>query len=827
MTPRQRCALAALVLAFAALPAAAQAPGPKSAASRVLNSVLPQADTAARPRAADTVVTPIPPAEVPAAADQVMAATIDLLTSTSPSAGTQAVLAGVQALLDSLEQDEPVASLAEQGVLTRRGLTDIGLMWSARDRMVRDWRRELRQAAAQVDSARRQVRRELVVWRTTLADTDTVAYTPALRQRAENVVARLGEVDSVLAVRNGEILAAELGLSDANGRIFTELQSVATARAEARQNLLRRDSPPLWKSPLMYGASGVGRETRSHLLQELRWFMSRTRTMLIAQVLLTLLAVLLALRHRHDLQRTAEHEVPTGPYYDVLRHPVAAVALLGITATLLVYPLAPLPVYDVGLIGAAVPLLLLIPTLVPADLVTAARLAVGLFVLQRSLSALLMGTLPYRMVLLGVSLLAVVLLWQGLRPAGVLKRKEPQWRRTLQHVGWALLACGAVAVVANVIGNVTLADAVNAGIALTLYLAILFAAATQIAEVLLSQVVRKGAAYSRYLRDRGDRVLRVSGRVLYLLAGLLWLALSLQSFYLWGPLASWFTGVFGTPIRIGEAALSLGTVVLFVLVLWAGVLIARLVSGVLELDVLGRMNVRRGVPVTVGSLVRYLLIAVAFLTALAATGVELSRFAILGGALGVGIGFGMQNIVNNFVSGLLLAVERPVSVGDTVQVGLNTGEIREIGIRASVIRTFEGAEVIVPNSELITQDVINWTRTGTRRRIEVTVGVAYGNDPARVIGLLADVAQAHPEVLGNPAAFALFTGFGANSLDFVVRAWTDSNDWIIVRSDIAVSVHGALRESGIEIPFPQRDVHLKSADPGALKHLQQEDGDAH
>ena len=386
---------------MAAPQAAAQAPGPKSAASRVLTSVLPQADTAARPRAADTVVTPIPPAEVPAAADRVAAATIDLLTSTSPSAETQAVLTGVQALLDSLDQDEPVASLAEQGVLTRRGLADIGLMWSARDRMVRDWRRELRQASAQVDSARRQVRRELVVWRATLADTDTVAYTPALCQRAENVVARLGEVDSVLAVRNGELLTAELGLSDANGRIFTEVQSVGTARAEARENLLHRDSPPLWKSPLIAGASGAGWESQSHLLRELGWFVSRSRAMLIAQALLTLLAILLALRHRGDLERTAEHEVPTGPYYDILRRPVAAITLLGITATLLIYPLAPLPVYDLGLIVAAVPLLLLIPTLVPADLVNTARLALGFFVLQRALSALLIGTPPFRLVLLG------------------------------------------------------------------------------------------------------------------------------------------------------------------------------------------------------------------------------------------------------------------------------------------------------------------------------------------------------------------------------------------------------------------------------------------
>jgi small-conductance mechanosensitive channel len=770
-------------------------------------------------RATDTIVRPIAPADIPAAADRISAATMDLITGTGPDEDTRTVLAGIPILVDSLALDEPVATLGGRGLLTRRGLADLGLMWSARDRKVLSWRRELKQSAAEVDSARREIQHSLALWRATAAQEDTLEYTPALQRRVQGVITRLGQADSVLAGRNTQLLAAELELSDANGRIFTELQAVASARADARRNLLRLDSPPLWKGFTAEGNAGPGWAARPHPVDELLWFFGKNRGLVFTQGLLTLAAMLFARWNRRSLDRTAEHEVPAGPYYEVLRRPVAAVALLGIAATLLLYPLAPLSVYDAALIVAAIPLLLLVPTLVSADLVLPARLAIGFFVLQRGLAMFFIGTPPFRMVMLGTSLVWLSLLSLGLRPGKILRQGGTGWRHTLQVVAWVLLACGVLAVVANVVGNVSLADALNAGIAATIYLAVLFAAITRITLVLLSQAVRWGAAWSRYLRERGALVLTLVERIMVGTFAVFWFIASLQSFYLWAPLKDGLARALGATIHLGEASLSLGTVVLFGVVLWAGIMIARLVSGVIELDVLSRMDLKRGVPVTVGSLVRYALIAAAFLLAIAATGVELSRLAILGGALGVGIGFGLQNIVNNFVSGLLLAFERPVSVGDTVQVGANTGEIREIGIRASVIRTFEGAEVIVPNSELVTQDVINWTRTGTRRRFEVPVGIAYGNDPARVISLLADVAQAHPAVLGSPRAFALFTGFGQNSLDFVLRAWTDSLDWMVVRSEVAVAVSGALRDSGIEIPFPQRDLHLRSVSAGVLTDL--------
>jgi potassium efflux system protein len=183
-------------------------------------------------------------------------------------------------------------------------------------------------------------------------------------------------------------------------------------------------------------------------------------------------------------------------------------------------------------------------------------------------------------------------------------------------------------------------------------------------------------------------------------------------------------------------------------------------------------------------------------------------------ALGVGIGFGMQNVVNNFISGLILLFERPIKVGDLLQVDELWGNVTRIGIRSSTIRTFAGADVIVPNGDLTSNRVTNWTLSDLRRRVSLPVGVAYGTDAATVIELLKGVAVSHEATLEHPEPYVLFTGFGDSSLDFEIRLWTESEDAnTIVRSDIAVATQAALARAGINVPFPQRDVHVANVVP--------------
>jgi small-conductance mechanosensitive channel len=194
----------------------------------------------------------------------------------------------------------------------------------------------------------------------------------------------------------------------------------------------------------------------------------------------------------------------------------------------------------------------------------------------------------------------------------------------------------------------------------------------------------------------------------------------------------------------------------------------------------------------------------------------MTKFAIFAGAFGVGIGFGLQHIFNNFFSGLILLFERPVQVGDVVEIGTVTGVVQRIGIRASIIRLPNNSELIVPNGQLISERVTNRTYSSRQARMDLRVGVAYDSDPQRVLQLLTDAAAAHPQVAKTPPPEAFMREFGADALLFDLVFWTDVPLRAPrVHSDVAVAIKAALRDAGIAIPFPQRSLHLQSVEPGA------------
>jgi len=237
---------------------------------------------------------------------------------------------------------------------------------------------------------------------------------------------------------------------------------------------------------------------------------------------------------------------------------------------------------------------------------------------------------------------------------------------------------------------------------------------------------------------------------------------------------------------------------------------------ILEREVFPRLPLRPGVGYAIATFIRWAIYIVGVMLTLAALGLDSTRITVLAGALSVGIGFGLQTVVNNFVSGIILIVERPVAVGDLVEIGPLLGEIQRIGIRSSSVRTTQGAEVIVPNSDFASKEVINWTRSDRQRRYDIDVGVAYGSDPTEVMRLLEEAAREVPEVMPYPAPMAMFKNFGDSSLDFRVLAWVRTVDLgLKAQTAIRVAVLRKLDAAGIAIPFPQRDVYLHAVGEAA------------
>ncbi len=265
---------------------------------------------------------------------------------------------------------------------------------------------------------------------------------------------------------------------------------------------------------------------------------------------------------------------------------------------------------------------------------------------------------------------------------------------------------------------------------------------------------------------------------------------------------------------IGGFTLTPGYVLTVFLVIYGSFVVSRMLQALLLQDVLPRYSAQIGVQLAITRLVHYAVLVIGFLVLLKVMGLELSRLALLGGALGVGIGFGLQTIVNNFVSGLILLFERPLKVGDMIQVGEDMGEVRKLGLRATVVRTFDNADIVIPNADLISGQVTNWTLANRKIRVRVPVGVAYGSDIATVMKILEQCAEDNPMVLSQPRPRALFLAFGASSLDFELRVWVaDFANRRSVLSELNQEIEAEFSNAGIEIPFPQTDIHLRSLDP--------------
>jgi small-conductance mechanosensitive channel len=313
------------------------------------------------------------------------------------------------------------------------------------------------------------------------------------------------------------------------------------------------------------------------------------------------------------------------------------------------------------------------------------------------------------------------------------------------------------------------------------------------------------------VRDHSGRILGVVSRLIKIMAVVAWAAAALDSFGGFEWTRRLLEKILFFQYSLGDFSFSVSSTGIFLVVIWLSVKLAQFISFVLDVDVSPRLDLPKGIPATISKTSTYLVVTIGCVIAVAAAGLDLSRATLLVGALGVGIGFGLQNAVNNFVSGLILLFGRPINVGDKIQIGEISGEVKDIGIRATVVRTWQGAEVIVPNATLISDNLVNWTLSDDRRRMEIPVGVAYGSAPAEVIELLTGVARAHDEVMEDPEPVTIFTGFGDSALDFELRAWT-TGDFVTIASDLRVGIDRSLAEHGIEIPFPQRDLHLRTVD---------------
>ncbi len=275
-------------------------------------------------------------------------------------------------------------------------------------------------------------------------------------------------------------------------------------------------------------------------------------------------------------------------------------------------------------------------------------------------------------------------------------------------------------------------------------------------------------------------------------------------------------GFLDTPLfKLGETQITLLSVVYFILLLFLLIYLSGKGKTLIN-RVLARRGVDLGVREATGSIVRYLMLFIGLLVILQTVGIDLTALSILTGAVGLGIGFGLQNIASNFISGIIILFERPVRIGDRIAVGDVEGDVVRIGARSTTVLTNDNIDIIIPNSKLITENVVNWTHSERKVRFRIPVSVAYTTDIRKVEQALLEAAKDVYEVLETPAPAVRFISFGENGLEFELRAWTTT---LVQRrgkftSAINFAIYDKFKDHEIEVPYPQRDIHIRQNGSG-------------
>jgi potassium efflux system protein len=419
-----------------------------------------------------------------------------------------------------------------------------------------------------------------------------------------------------------------------------------------------------------------------------------------------------------------------------------------------------------------------------------------------------------RFILMALNFLSIgVLLWIRTHRQQLIEEENKWWLGSLPTVIILFTLINFGALIANIIGSVQLAELLtNATLSSFLAFIILRGMIMLTRSFFFLLLLGPLIKHSYILQEDSDTVLKKLSEILRYVGFFVWIVIMLDELRIREEVLGWLYDLINYSLNVGELSISLWNIVAFFLILRLSAWLSTFIRYVLDKEVYPRANMNEGVSNTISQMIRYTLSLLGFLLALSAAGISLDKISIALGALGVGIGFGLQNIVSNFISGIILALERPIKIGDIVDLGGNvSGFVRDIGLRASRVHTWEGSDVIVPNAELISGRVTNWTLSNKWKRIMVDVRVPFNADLEQVSKILIDTASETEGIMKNPGPYINLEGIGESAMVFKLYAWiNDANASFSRGTKLRKEVYSALKAAGYETPLPQQNVNIHS-----------------
>ena len=757
----------------------------------------------------------IPVAEIATRAMEVSSLLDTITAGYASSPEIDAIRKALPEMRGQIDREVVKSISALQGQPTLTTLQMLQQLWQRMQLETTGWLNTLTEQATRLQDGLNRLAALQETWSSTRAAVQAAKQQGAVQQQINSTLAAIAAVQESLQTQRTAVLELQSRVAHEVQRCGAALVQSNRVEQMAVEGIFARDARPVWsaeqRADALTDLPGRVRKIFEAFGAELRQYGSdRARGMPLHAGLFIVLAFLFrAARQQVRKWKAAGAAVP--PVLEVFENPYAAALAAPLLMATATFSQVPAMVRALYLMLAIVPIILLLRP-VTTPLLVPMLYMLGLLATFDSVRQTFFIVPFFDQVLLLLETIGAIgaagWLLKNLRPSGeteVLFHLRMLWPGVI--LALFLLLAG---LFAGLAGFMRLARLLTTGIIAASTLALALYASVRVLRGITALALRVWPLrLLRMVTCHGDLIEQKISRIFVWAAAAAFLVRLLNNLGLLNPALSFVNTIFSTRLERGSISISAGDVLAFLLTVWVASLLSTFIRFVLQEDVYPRMNIASGTSYATSSLINYVFIALGFIVGLGVMGVNLNRVSVLAGALGVGIGFGLQSVVNNLVSGLILLFERPVQVGDAIEIGELQGEVRHIGIRASTVRTWQGADIIVPNAQFITEKVTNWTLKDQLRRIDLPVGVSYGTAPQKVIELLEKVANANYRVLREPPPQGLFTGYGDSSINFELRAWTDQfYDWQNIRSELAVAVYDAVYAAGMSFPFPQRDVRL-------------------
>ncbi|HEU0124354.1 MAG TPA: mechanosensitive ion channel domain-containing protein [Bryobacteraceae bacterium] len=720
------------------------------------------------------------------------------------------IRAALQEIVAASETLEGLKTEYAQGARARSGMLLLRSFWNEQGLRLNNWQSTIVRDNQSFDQDLKTLDEESKFFAGITSQMDDLQIRAELRGTIVQVRNQIKIAVETGRKRQSELLDLQADITGAQIDVHAAEEDLRQAVVEARARLLSIDEVPIWaaRSPAKTAAS----KPIVHSAASTRLFLSYVaeQSVTLAVLYVVFLLPLLLLRRRR-YPWLAPGVALTEPFRQVLRRPYSSAVLPAFLFGVLLRGQVALDSWFL-----LIPLLRLLPLLIPANLISgvwglAVLFAAGSF-LESGLSA---DSLWFRWLLLLLIAATSALVWVVLGRLRTLR--TPNGVTRLWRRGALLALCLlAIAFLGSVIGAAELSQYLEIGVVKGLFAAALLYGFYTVSHAFLQAALQFiPASPAAALVWTNDQLSARVTAILQWITGIYYLCLVLETFQLIDPFFDTLRSLMAQQIVIGSLSFPVGSICIIVATLSLAGLLSRFIRFGLAISLYERVSMPQGTIEVISKLIHYTLITAAFLIAMSATGIDLTRFSILMGALGVGIGFGLQNVVNNFISGLILLFERPINVGDTIKVGDVSGSVTDIGIRATRVQTWDGADIVVPNANLLSGQFTNWRGLSQRRGAELTIKVAAGNDPAKIIRILEETAVAHSLVLGQPPPAARFEKQGENSMDFILRYWALVRDVSTVSNDMYVQIFQKLTAEGVQLPVPQRELRIADA-PGLL-----------